>query len=181
MKNPSNPTEEIDVAYMRLRRDLTEFLAGGRRIVVVGIGNDLRCDDGLGPFIVSGLTTRDPRLMMWSAGSVFEALADPLLEFEADRVIIIDAADLHRPVGYAELIGSDKIGTVTTTSHGMPLSLLMMYLEQRTAAKVVLLGVQPACVDFAEGLTEPIRQAAGRLICMIDDVLRAHLEASPIV
>jgi len=34
---------------------LKDFIKGARKIAILGIGNDLRTDDGLGPYIVNSI------------------------------------------------------------------------------------------------------------------------------
>ena len=77
---------------------LENFIAGTRRIAILGIGNDLRTDDGLGPFIVSNLSIKHPDVFIENVGSVPEAFARPLAEFGAERVIMIDAANWSQKI-----------------------------------------------------------------------------------
>ncbi|MCF2137316.1 MAG: hydrogenase maturation peptidase HycI [Candidatus Thorarchaeota archaeon] len=154
---------------------LLDFLSGGRRIAILGIGNDLRHDDGLGPFVVTSLHLSHPSLMIENVGSVPEAFARPIAEFGADRVILVDAADMRKPVGHTELITKDRIGGIAISTHHMPLSFLMLYLEQETGAKTVLLGVQPQNIDFGEGLTPEVDRVARNIISLLDRVLAEYI------
>ncbi|MFW9918177.1 MAG: hydrogenase maturation peptidase HycI [Candidatus Thorarchaeota archaeon] len=156
-------------------RHLEEFIRGAERIAILGIGNDLRTDDGLGPFIVNSLHTRHPHVLIENVGSVPEAFARPLAEFGAERVIMVDAADMRKPVGHIELVTKDRIGGIAISTHSMPLSFLMQYLEDSTNGKTILLGVQPQSILFGEGLTPVIDEIARKLISAIDSLLETHL------
>ena len=83
------------VTDIEIKNQLKEFIAGAKRIAILGIGNDLRTDDGLGPFIIAGLQTKHPDVFIENVGSVPEAFARPLAEFGAERVIMIDAASMQ--------------------------------------------------------------------------------------
>lgn len=155
---------------------LAEFISGTRRIAILGIGNDLRTDDGLGPYVVSNLRTQHPDVLIENVGSVPEAFASALAEFGAERVMMIDAADMRKPVGYIELVNKDRIGGIAISTHSMPLSFLMQYLEDSTGANTVLLGIQPQSIQFGEGLTPEIGQIAQELVTMIDSVLTTYLK-----
>jgi hydrogenase 3 maturation protease len=157
-----------------LEEALKEFLSGAARIAVLGIGNDMRTDDGLGPFVIEGLNLEHPDLMTENVGSVPEAFTRPLAEFGAQRVIMVDAADMGKPAAYIDLITKERIGGITISTHSMPLSLLMMYLEQETQAKTVLLGVQPKSIILGEGLTPEIRQVAQKVIRILRRTLQQH-------
>ncbi len=158
-----------------LSRELQEFLRESKRVAVLGIGNELRSDDGLGPFIVNSLEVPNPDVYVENVGSVPEAFARPLAEFGADRVILVDAADMRVSPGSFDLITKDRIGGIAISTHHLPLSFLMMYLEQETGARTVLLGVQPASIEFGEGLSPVVEDAARKIISVLRQVLQSHL------
>jgi hydrogenase 3 maturation protease len=155
--------------------ELRDFITGASRIAVLGIGNDLRSDDGLGPYIIERLDIDDGRVMIENVGSVPEGFAIPIAKFGADRVIMVDAADMRKPPGHVELITKDRIGGVTLSTHSMPLSFLMMYLEQETGGKTVLIGIQPKSIQFGEGLTQEIQEVVDRTIISLKRILIEHL------
>jgi hydrogenase 3 maturation protease len=163
------------VTISALEEGLRRFVSGARRVAVLGVGNDLRTDDGLGPFIIAGLRIAHPDLMIENVGSVPEAFARPLADFGAERVILIDAADMGKPAAHVDLITKERIGSVTISTHSMPLSLLMMYLEQETGGKTVLLGVQPKSIAFGEGLTPDIHEVGQKIISILRRVLKQYL------
>jgi len=154
---------------------LSDFISGASRIAILGIGNDLRTDDGLGLFIVKELKTKHPNVFIENVGSVPEAFARPLAEFGAERVIMIDAADMRKPVGHIELVTKDRIGGIAISTHSMPLSFLMQYLEDQTGGKTILLGVQPQSIVFGESLTPVVEEVSRKLISEIDSMLTSHL------
>lgn len=158
-----------------IAHQLTDFIAGAKRIAILGIGNDLRTDDGLGLFIVSGLKTKHPDVFIEHVGSVPEAFARPLAEFGAERVIMIDAADMRKSVGHIELVTKDRVGGIALSTHSMPLSFLMQYLEDQTGGKTIILGVQPQSIVFGEGLTPEIEDVSHKLISTIDSILTNHI------
>lgn len=153
-----------------LEKELLQFLTGGTKAAILGIGNELRTDDGLGPYIVSKLSIDDSNIMIKDVGSVPEAFARPLAEFGAEKVVLVDAANMRKPVGHIELITKDRISGIAISTHSMPLSMLMSYLEERSGAQTILLGVQPQDVSFGEGLTSEIKDIAERVIKIIENV-----------
>ena len=150
--------------------ELRDFITGANKIAILGIGNDLRSDDGLGPYSID-----DPRVMIENVGSVPEGFARPLAEFGAERVIMVDAADMMKPPGHIELVTKERIGGINISTHSMPLSFLMMYLEQETGGKTILLGIQPKSIQFGEGLTPEIQKVVDNIIKSLEHVLKNHL------
>jgi len=154
---------------------LKDFISDAKRIAVLGIGNDLRTDDGLGLFIIESLNLDDPDIMIENVGSVPEGFARPLAEFGAERVIMIDAADMQKSPGHVELVTKDRIGGINISTHSMPLSFLMMYLEQETGGKTILLGVQPKSIQFGEGLSPEIQEVAEEIAASLERLLAEHM------
>ena len=157
-----------------IEKELAEFLSGAKKIAVLGIGNDLRTDDGLGPFIVENLDIESPNVLVENVGSVPEGFARPLAEFGAERVIMIDAADMRKSVGHIELVTKDRIGGISISTHSMPLSFLMMYLEQETGGQTILLGIQPKSIQFGEGLTQEVQEVVDRVIDTLRNLLKHY-------
>lgn len=154
---------------------LKDFIKDAKRIAILGIGNDLRTDDGLGPFIVSSIQIDNPDIMIENVGSVPEGFARPLADFGAERVILIDAADMMKSPGHIELVTKDRIGGINISTHSMPLSFLMMYLEQETGGQTILLGVQPKSIQFGEGLTPKIQEVAEEIVLCFERILEQHV------
>lgn len=155
--------------------ELRDFISGANKIAILGIGNDLRSDDGLGPYIIENLSIDDPRVMIENVGSVPEGFARPLAKFGAERVIMVDAADMLKPPGHIELVTKDRIGGINISTHSMPLSFLMMYLEQETGGKSLLIGIQPKDIQFGEGLTPEIQEVVDETITSLENILKQHL------
>ncbi|MHA2359495.1 MAG: hydrogenase maturation peptidase HycI [Candidatus Thorarchaeota archaeon] len=156
-------------------KELKDFIAGAKKIAVLGIGNDMRTDDGLGLFIIENLKIEDPRIMIENVGSVPEGFAKNLASFGAERVIMVDAADMLKSPGHIELITKDRIGGIAISTHRMPLSFLMMYLEQETGGKTLLIGIQPKSIQFGEGLTPEIQEVVDKTITSLERILKQHL------
>lgn len=38
-----------------IKRQLEEFLENNEKLIILGIGNELKCDDGVGPFVIDEL------------------------------------------------------------------------------------------------------------------------------
>ena len=88
---------------------------------------------------------------------------------------MVDAADMMKPPGHIELVTKDRIGGITISTHSMPLSFLMMYLEQETGGKTILIGIQPKSIQFGEGLTQEIQEVVDRTINTLERILKEHL------
>jgi Ni,Fe-hydrogenase maturation factor len=51
----------------------------------------------------------------------------------------------------------------------------MQYLEDRTGAQTILLGVQPKSIEFGEGLSSEIQTVTEKIISTLETMLKQHL------
>jgi hydrogenase 3 maturation protease len=87
---------------------------------------------------------------------------------------MVDAADMRKPAGHVELVTKTRIGGIALSTHSMPLSFLMQYLEDATGGQTILLGIQPQSIVFGEGLTSEIKEVAQKVISTLDAILESH-------
>ncbi|MEW8977144.1 MAG: hydrogenase maturation protease [Symbiobacterium sp.] len=150
------------------------------RVVVVGVGNPGRGDDGAGPRVARMLARHLPPAPPLEAGGdriVAAIAAETTPEAEVGRiaglrpdvVLLVDAVDFGAPPGSSCLFDEeDLVARSGWSSHRPPMTLLMQYLAARTGARVLLLGIQPADVGWSARMTEPVRaatSAVARCLC----------------
>lgn len=137
-----------------------------RRLVIVGIGNPLRRDDGVGVDIVKRMKhmfVKDDILVLES-NSVLESHLQPIIDFKPSHILLIDAAFLGLEPGQLRFKSASEVQGVVVSTHTLPLRFACNYLTQVTEAKIALLLIQPDAVDFGEGLSPPVETAATRVV-----------------
>ena len=131
--------------------------------VVVGVGNEFRRDDGVGPAVARELgrlgvpaqiTDGDPvRLMEAWAG--------------ADLVVVVDAVRCTpaRP-GRVHRMSFIDVGEPATSSHGfgIPEAVELAQVLDRLPRRLVVFAVEVAEVGFGPGLSEPVAAAVPGLV-----------------
>ena len=132
-------------------------------IVLVGVGNAMRGDDGAGPALIRELKAHmggeHPRITMIDAGEVPENVLMDVVAREPDVIIFVDAADFHATPGTTRLIESCEIRADGFSTHNASLKLSMDFLHRETNSDILLLGIQPAHIRLGEGLSEPVKKA----------------------
>jgi len=133
--------------------------------LLITVGNPLRADDGLGPFVGERVTFRSPECRVINAYTTPENIAQSVIDLKPDKIILLDAARFGGRPGELKVIALDLIDRHTTLStHSFPLGVTFSVVREDTGAELVVLGVEPGSVEFAEGLTPEVKKSALSLI-----------------
>jgi hydrogenase 3 maturation protease len=132
--------------------------------LVMCIGNPQGGDDAVGPYVAQMLKGSDIEFIDCRTNP--ENYTSIVKQKKPEKLIIVDAADMGIKPGEIRIVPKEKIGVMTISTHGIPISVLMNYLEQ-FVEKVIFIGIQP---DVMSGvMTEKVRQKADVLIKLIKD------------
>lgn len=131
--------------------------------VIVTVGNTLRGDDGVGPYIGSRLTSTRDTLIVNAAYNP-ENCIDEVVQFKPKRVLVIDAADFRGAPGEARLIDRDHIPETTVSTHAIPLPVVTALIASDANTEVLFLGIQPENVSMGEGLSQGVKATADLII-----------------
>jgi hydrogenase 3 maturation protease len=156
-----------------IEKDLKNWLANAKKVVVAGIGNPIRSDDYVGLKVVEDLQGKvSENVRLLECETVPESYLLDIEQFNPTHVLLIDAAFLNLKPGEASLVDAEKVMDVSTVStHVLPLRIFCEYVKQATGAKIALLLVEPKSMEFGEGLSAEVQAATERLT----KVLRALL------
>jgi len=146
---------------------LTDIVKG--KVVIVGIGNILRGDDGFGPYLIEKIKDRVPAVCI-DAGSAPENYAGKIVKEKPDTIILVDVVHLDLAAGkYEVLKGADIINSGFST-HDMSPRMFIKYLESQTKAEVYLLGVQPEGVSFGDEMSDVVKKS-------LDDIAELFIKS----
>jgi hydrogenase maturation protease len=133
------------------------------RISVLGIGNILLADEGVGVHAVNAIKKRydfSPNIEILDGGTMGLDLL-PVFQTK-DKIIIIDAVDFNKEPGHVGAIDGDKIPPVLNSKlsvhHiGFADLLYAAKLVRETPPEVYLVGIQPKSLHVGLDMTEEIR------------------------
>jgi hydrogenase 3 maturation protease len=150
---------------MALEQGLREYFGDGeRRVVLVGVGNPMRGDDGVGVRIIERLEAMSlDGVMLLNTGPVPEAFIGKVESHSPTHVLLLDAADFGGRPGETKLIDPEHIGGQAISTHSLPLNIFISYIEKSLGITVLLLGVQPKTVMFGEEMTPELVEASKRI------------------
>lgn len=144
---------------------------------LVGVGNPLRRDDGVGPWIISAVKAAVPPagLRVIDAQDVPENFVHVIAREACRNVVFIDAVFAPGPAG-TFVLGplADFSEAESFSTHKLALSFSGKFLEA-AGKKVFLLGIVPADLGFGDGMTAEVERAA---VTLRDLILRALAASS---
>ena len=161
---------------MRAAGGLEDLLSGSTRLAVLGVGSELRADDGAGMLAARELERRCPRrtdLLVAIGGSAPENLTGVIADFGPSHLVIVDCADLGLAPGAVRVVRVEGIGGLSASTHSLPLKIVVDYLILRCPCEVIAVGIQPKSLDFDGRMSRAARAAAGRVAKSLAAAVRA--------
>lgn len=140
-----------------------------QNIVVLGVGNTIRSDDGVGVHVLRKLEC-DPRLPNGITLVDGGTRGLELLAFlhDCSRLLFLDAVDVgEQPGTLLRLVGDERGGLAAGTSvHQLGVADLLtaLPLVSEIDREIVFFGVQPASTDWGTELSGPVEEAIGPLV-----------------
>jgi len=153
----------------------TEFLEAlkGRvkgKVVLVGIGNELRGDDGFGPYVVEALKGKVSATLI-NCGIALENYYKPIVKDDPDAIILLDIVAFEGPYGEIGVFEKADIKKVGFSTHNVSPKVFMEMLERSVKADILMVGVKPKQTTFGEELSEDVKEAADMLVGFFEKLL----------
>jgi hydrogenase 3 maturation protease len=136
--------------------------------LIITVGNSLRGDDGVGPYIASQVKNPKQGLHILDAADRPEDCIDAAVALHPLKTVVLDAADFGGSPGEARVIPQELIPNSTLSTHTFPLKIITKILEEETGSSVFYIGIQPENVSFGRGLSDPVQRMAKAIIHQLD-------------
>lgn len=159
---------------MSFESQLRDFLKGFDKLIVLGVGNELKCDDGVGPFIIRNLQTEDvekDRLLFIDAKTVPENFTGKLRKEKPSHIIIVDACLMGGNPGDMKIVDEDDFADIGISTHSMSLSYFVRYLEKDNDFRIIFVGIEPESMDYSEKLTGNVEKTAYEFIDILKGIV----------
>jgi len=141
--------------------------------VLLGIGNTLKGDDGIGIYIgqklnqylkaakkeskQAGVTKTRRKVIVIDCGTTPENYTAIIRKHSPDTLILVDAADMGLSPGSYRIIPPEKIEVMHFSTHNIPLSIIISYVSE-SCGEVVLIGIQPDRMDIGTTLSSVVQK-----------------------
>ena len=149
-----------------IAKQLEAWLSDAKKVVVAGIGNEIRRDDFVGVKIVRELAKKlkSKNVFLIECETVPESYVGQIAKFNPSHVLLIDAGILGLEPGQAKLVDVKQLAMYPAIStHALPLRIFCELIEEMTRAKIALLAIQPKNVDFGEDLSPELEKTANQI------------------
>ena len=152
-----------------------------KKIVIMGIGNFLLSDEGIGIHAVKELSKRSypDYIEVFDAGTL-GLLSGPLFE-NRDLLVVIDAVDAQGEPGDVIIYNKDDVmlsripAKLSPHQIGIQETLLISELRGECPEDVIFIGVIPASYDSCVELTETGKLALEKVLAEIDKILKPYI------
>jgi hydrogenase 3 maturation protease len=139
------------------------------KVVVVGVGNRNRKDDGIGVCLSERLKQSE-NLIPVSVEELPELHMSNIIDADPDVVMFVDSVELGNQPGSAALIEKDQLSDGWGNPHQPPLSVIMKYISKETGADTFLLGLQPEEISQNNNLSPKVNDAVNMMSEIINNI-----------
>ena len=147
--------------------------AGQGETLVIGLGNPIMADDGLGIAALERLREgwTLPESVRLVDGGTWGMNLLPLIE-EASELLLLDAIDSGKPVGELVVLEREEVPRffgLKLSPHQIDLREVLALAELRGGlpAKLVAMGLQPARVEMFSGLSPGVESGMDGLLAAV--------------
>ena len=160
---------------MSFESQLRNFLDGFEKLIVLGVGNELKCDDGVGPYIIKklkeGIVEDKDRLLFIDAQTVPENFTGKIRKENPTHLIIVDACLMGGEAGDMKVVDENDFASIGISTHSMSLSFFVKYLQQDCDFRIIFVGIEPESMDYADNPTVKVEGAANEFINILKGIV----------
>lgn len=159
---------------MTFKSQLEEFLNDYEKLIVLGIGNELKCDDGVGSYIANKLkqeNIENKNLLFIDAKTVPENFTGKIRKEQPTHIIIVDACLMDCEPGDMKIVNKYNFANIGISTHSMSLSFFVRYLEKGNDFKIIFVGIEPESMDYDDNLTENVEKSALEFISILKEII----------
>jgi len=144
-----------DLSGADLKSKIREKIKG--RVVIAGIGNIIRGDDGLGPKLIEILKSKNANAALFDCGTAPENYIFPILSAPSDTVILIDAADIGLTPGGIKVLNLEDISGVSFSTHNPSPRLFTDLLKTgKEDLNIFVISMQPKTTALGSAISQDV-------------------------
>lgn len=138
--------------------------------MIVGIGQVLRGDDGVGPVICSRLRGRIGADLI-DAGPAPENFIGTIARLEPDNLLVVDAVESGGSPGSIVVLRPYGLKTNSISTHSACLDLFLSLIARHVRGRILLIGIQPQQLGIGQPMSDAVRNAVEKLVEVLTTLL----------
>ena len=140
------------------------------KTAIVGIGNILKGDDGVGPLICQQLHSKQICAELIDAGTVPENYIQPIVRKAPQNLIVIDAIDFGAAPGTINIFKPEQLNSLVLSTHALSPHLFVDMIRKQIKTTVYFVGIQPAQTRLGQSVSAQVSRAVERLTCTLTEI-----------
>jgi len=153
-----------------IKEDLGKWLAGAEKLMILGIGNELRGDDSAGLLVARALKRfNGERFEAVECGGSIEDCISYAFEKRPSHLLIVDAFADGLKIVLLDL--ADLESRIPVSTHAIPLRLLIEAFGGFTETSIKVLGIGVANFEFGAKISS-------ECLKIVDETVRSIREAA---
>jgi hydrogenase 3 maturation protease len=145
------------------------------RCLVLGIGNRMRGDDGVGSRVAEELSQQGVAAL--DCGEMPDNYVGKVWELQPEELVVVDACDFGGEPGEIRIFEDgdlERVANAPLSTHQVPLPMLigLIRMRQGVARRVRLVGIQPVRVEyFQEHMSREVEAALLRAVALVRELV----------
>jgi len=148
------------ISYKEFLEGLKDRVKG--KVVILGIGNELRGDDGFGPYLVESIKGKIDAAL-FNCGTVLENYYNPIVKAKPDVIILLDIVNFEGPYGEIGIFEKDDILKVGFSTHNISPKIFLEMLTNTITSDIIMVGVKPKVTVFGSDISPEVKESADML------------------
>jgi hydrogenase 3 maturation protease len=159
-----------------LKAALKSKFKNAKKIALIGIGSELRGDDIAGILVAKKLKKykeihKEQKLKVFIGSTAPENITGEIKRFKPTHIVIVDSADLGKCAGEAALIDLNAETGVSFSTHRLATKIIANYLSKSLNCEIMIIGIQPKMLDFAELPSKEIEESSTLISGIIKEIV----------
>jgi len=142
----------------------------GSRVLILGIGNVLKSDDGAGSVLCRQLSGK-VRAEIIDAGTVPENYIQPVIDKAPKNLLIVDAVDFKALPGTVQIFKPEQLNSLITSTHSLSPRIFIDMIAGEIDVAVYFIGIQPAKTSFGQALSVEVSCVVQQLSALFISLL----------
>jgi len=149
-----------------LEKFLKNRLKDASKVAILAIGSEFRGDDAAGLFVAENLKKLlknriGRKLKIFIGATAPENLTGDIKRFKPSHILLVDSVNFKDKPGSIVVLSPLDIGDgVSFSTHKMPAKVLMQYFLNSFSCDPILIGIQPASIDFGKKPSKEVVSSA---------------------